>query len=49
MLLDHHQQAYSSAGFNATLRDLGRFGEKLLWMLCLALYQGPTLGRAVKE
>jgi CubicO group peptidase (beta-lactamase class C family) len=29
MLLDHHQQAYSSAGFNATLRDLGRFGEMM--------------------
>ncbi len=26
MLLDHYQQSYSSAGFNATLRDLGRFG-----------------------
>jgi len=26
MMLDHYQQAYSSAGFNATLRDLGRFG-----------------------
>jgi CubicO group peptidase (beta-lactamase class C family) len=30
MLLDHHQQAYSSAGFNATLRDLGRFGQMML-------------------
>ena len=29
MLLDHHQQAYSSAGFNATLRDLARFGEMM--------------------
>jgi CubicO group peptidase (beta-lactamase class C family) len=29
MLLDHHQQAYSSAGFNATLRDLGRFGQMM--------------------
>lgn len=29
MLLDRHQQAYSSAGFNATLRDLGRFGEMM--------------------
>ena len=29
MLLDHHQQAYSSAGFNATLRDLGRFGDMM--------------------
>lgn len=29
MLLDHHQQAYSSAGLNATLRDLGRFGEMM--------------------
>jgi len=29
MLLDHHQQAYSSAGFNATLRDIGRFGEMM--------------------
>ena len=26
MLLDHYQQSYSSAGLNATLRDLGRFG-----------------------
>jgi CubicO group peptidase (beta-lactamase class C family) len=29
MLLDQHQQAYSSAGFNATLRDLGRFGQMM--------------------
>ena len=29
VLLDHHQQAYSSAGFNATLRDLGRFGQMM--------------------
>jgi hypothetical protein len=29
ILLDHYQQAYSSAGFNATLRDLGRFGEMM--------------------
>jgi CubicO group peptidase (beta-lactamase class C family) len=29
MLLDHYQQAYSSAGFNATLRDLGRFGQMM--------------------
>jgi CubicO group peptidase (beta-lactamase class C family) len=29
MLLDHQQQAYSSAGFNATLRDLGRFGQMM--------------------
>jgi CubicO group peptidase (beta-lactamase class C family) len=29
MLLDHHQQAYASAGLNATLRDLGRFGEMM--------------------
>ena len=29
MLLDRHQQAYSSAGFNATLRDLGRFGQMM--------------------
>ena len=29
MLLDHWQQAYSSAGFNATLRDLGRFGQMM--------------------
>ena len=29
MLLDHHQQAYSSAGFNATLRDVGRFGQMM--------------------
>jgi len=30
ILLDHHQQAYASAGFNATLRDLGRFGQMML-------------------
>jgi CubicO group peptidase (beta-lactamase class C family) len=29
MLLDHYQQAYSSAGFNATLRDVGRFGQMM--------------------
>jgi CubicO group peptidase (beta-lactamase class C family) len=29
VLLDHYQQAYSSAGFNATLRDLGRFGAMM--------------------
>jgi len=29
MLLDHYQQSYSSAGFNATLRDLGRFGAMM--------------------
>jgi len=29
ILLDHYQQAYSSAGFNATLRDLGRFGAMM--------------------
>jgi CubicO group peptidase (beta-lactamase class C family) len=29
VLLDHHQQACSSAGFNATLRDLGRFGQMM--------------------
>jgi CubicO group peptidase (beta-lactamase class C family) len=29
MLLDHYQQAYSSAGFNATLRDLARFGQMM--------------------
>jgi CubicO group peptidase (beta-lactamase class C family) len=29
MLLDHRQQAYSSAGFNATLRDVGRFGQMM--------------------
>ncbi len=29
MLLDGEQQAYSSAGFNGTLRDLGRFGEMI--------------------
>jgi CubicO group peptidase (beta-lactamase class C family) len=29
MLLDHYQQAYSSAGFNATLRDLARFGAMM--------------------
>jgi CubicO group peptidase (beta-lactamase class C family) len=29
MLLDHQQQAYSSAGFNATLRDLARFGQMM--------------------
>jgi CubicO group peptidase (beta-lactamase class C family) len=30
ILLDRHQQAYASAGFNATLRDLGRFGQMML-------------------
>ncbi len=30
ILLDHHQQAYASAGFNATLRDLGRFGQMMV-------------------
>jgi hypothetical protein len=30
MLLDHYQQAYSSAGFNGTLRDLGRFGQMMM-------------------
>jgi CubicO group peptidase (beta-lactamase class C family) len=29
ILLDRHQQAYASAGFNATLRDLGRFGQMM--------------------
>jgi CubicO group peptidase (beta-lactamase class C family) len=29
MLLDHYQQSYSSAGFNATLRDLARFGQMM--------------------
>jgi CubicO group peptidase (beta-lactamase class C family) len=29
VLLDRHQQAYASAGFNATLRDLGRFGQMM--------------------
>jgi CubicO group peptidase (beta-lactamase class C family) len=27
--LDHLQQSFSSAGFNATLRDLGRFGQMM--------------------
>jgi CubicO group peptidase (beta-lactamase class C family) len=29
LLLDRQQQGYSSAGFNATLRDLGRFGQMM--------------------
>jgi CubicO group peptidase (beta-lactamase class C family) len=29
LLLDREQQGYSSAGFNATLRDLGRFGQMM--------------------
>jgi CubicO group peptidase (beta-lactamase class C family) len=29
ILLDPHQQAYSSAGFNATLRDMARFGQMM--------------------
>jgi CubicO group peptidase (beta-lactamase class C family) len=29
LLLDHEQQGYASAGFNATLRDLGRFGQMM--------------------
>ena len=29
ILLDHQQQSYSSAGFNATLRDLARFGQMM--------------------
>jgi len=29
LLLDHQQQGYSSAGFNATLRDLARFGQMM--------------------
>jgi CubicO group peptidase (beta-lactamase class C family) len=29
ILLDAHQQAYSSAGFNATLRDMARFGQMM--------------------
>ena len=29
MMLDHYQQAYSSAGFNATLSDLARFGQMM--------------------
>lgn len=29
VLLDHYQQAYSSAGVNATMRDLGRFGQMM--------------------
>ena len=29
MMLDHYQQSYSSAGFNATLRDLARFGQMM--------------------
>lgn len=29
ILLDHYQQSYSSAGFNATLRDLARFGQMM--------------------
>ncbi len=30
VLLDQHQAAYSDAGFNATLRDLGRFAQMML-------------------
>jgi hypothetical protein len=29
ILLDRQQQAYSSAGFNATLRDMARFGQMM--------------------
>jgi CubicO group peptidase (beta-lactamase class C family) len=29
LLLDRQQQGYASAGFNATLRDLGRFGQMM--------------------
>jgi hypothetical protein len=29
VMLDHYQQSYSSAGFNATLRDLARFGQMM--------------------
>ena len=30
VLLDQHQAAYADAGFNATLRDLGRFSQMML-------------------
>jgi hypothetical protein len=30
VLLDRHQAAYADAGFNATLRDLGRFSQMIL-------------------
>jgi CubicO group peptidase (beta-lactamase class C family) len=30
VLLDRHQAAYADAGFNATLRDLGRFSQMML-------------------
>jgi len=30
VLLDQHQSAYSDAGLNATMRDLGRFAQMML-------------------